>query len=286
MTEQEQKIINSFMNFVANKLDDIEKHLNAFSKYMCVNQGRELLETGAYENKLNRFGYKNFSQGEEDGIIAEILRRIGNHSNIFVEFGCANGLENNTTNLLHQGYSGLWLDWDENNIKMINDNMPTFINSNQLMVLYEKVTAENINGIISSFNKDVDVLSIDIDYNDYYVWKAIECINPALVVIEYNPCWRPPISKVITYNAEDGWKGGNYFGASLSALEKLGMEKGYTLIGCTMTGANAFFVRNEYASLFDLQSGMCNASMFYEPARYDLKLHQCHPPGYGVWLDV
>ena len=38
---------------------------------------------------------------------------------------------------------------------------------------------------------EIDLLSIDIDGNDYHVWKAIDVINPRVVVIEYNAKFTP-----------------------------------------------------------------------------------------------
>ncbi|KAK3582500.1 hypothetical protein CHS0354_024047 [Potamilus streckersoni] len=111
----------------------------------------------------------------------------------------------------------------------------------------EFITAENINSLFNKYNvpKEFDLLSIDIDSTDYWIWKAIEGYIPRVVIIEYNASFPPTESKVVKYDPNLLWDNSNYFGASLLAYEKLGKEKGYTLIACDKTGTNAFFIRSE-----------------------------------------
>ena len=81
------------------------------------------------------------------------------------------------------------------------------------------MTAENINTLIRSADLgDLDLLGIDIDFNDYWVWKAIEVVKPRVVVIEYNAGLRPPMSLTVPYQPNHAAAGTNYFGASLEAL--------------------------------------------------------------------
>jgi len=94
--------------------------------------------------------------------------------------------------------------------------------------------------------KNFDLLSIDVDFNDYWVWKAVKDYFPRVISIEYNACYPPTESKTVPYDSHGKWdKRTNYFGASLLALVKLGLSKGYTLVGCDSNGINAFFVKNE-----------------------------------------
>lgn len=90
-----------------------------------------------------------------------------------------------------------------------------------------------------------DLLSIDLDYNDYWIWKAIETYVPRVVVIEYNATPGPSESQVVEYDPYHRWDGTDHFGASLLALVRLGHLKGYELIGCDSKGVNAFFVRSD-----------------------------------------
>ena len=87
---------------------------------------------------------------------------------------------------------------------------------------------------------EIDLLSIDIDYNDYWIWKAVTAVSPRVVVIEYNATLRPPMSLVVPYDPACMWDGTNYFGASLEALVRLGRDKGYRVVACNYTGVNAF----------------------------------------------
>jgi len=111
----------------------------------------------------------------------------------------------------------------------------------------EKVTAENIQHLFQKYKvpKNFDLLSIDIDYNDYWVWNAIVDYFPRVVVIEYNSSIPPTESRVVPYDPNAKWDGTNYFGASLLALTNLGLSKGYDLVGCDSRGVNAFFVKSD-----------------------------------------
>ena len=111
-----------------------------------------------------------------------------------------------------------------------------------------------------------NLLSVDIDFNDYWVWKAMQVARPRVVSIEYNASLRPPLSLVVPYNPDSIWTGGNYFGASLEALVRLGTLKGYRLVGCCFAGVNAFFVRDDLCE--DLFFEPATAEEHYEPARY------------------
>jgi hypothetical protein len=120
-------------------------------------------------------------------------------------------------------------------------------NGNGNNIKKEYVTAENINQLFDKYNvpRKFDLLCIDIDSNDYWVWKAINGYFPRVVVTEYNASIPSTESKTVKYDPNMHYDGTDYFGASLLALMKLGKSKGYTLIGCDNTGTNAFFIRND-----------------------------------------
>jgi hypothetical protein len=218
--------------------------------------------------RLVRYGYKVYSQNDEDGIIAEIFRRIGTTNRTFVEFGVETGVECNTAKLLVEGWHGLWIEANPASAATIRDNFAAFIADGRLRFSEGRVTAENINGLIaqSRLAGEIDILSIDIDYNDYWVWKAIDVINPRLVVIEYNATLRPPMSLVVPYRPDAEWDGSNFQGASLEALVKLGSEKNYRIVGCSIAGTNAFFVRADLCANRFLEPA--TAQEHYEPARH------------------
>ena len=218
--------------------------------------------------RLVRYGYKVYSQNDEDGIIAEIFRRTGTTSRTFVEFGVETGIECNTAKLLVDGWRGLWIEANPQSVAAIRDNFASFIADGRLSVVASRVTVENINGLIaqSGLGNEIDLLSIDIDFNDYWIWKAIDAVNPRTVVIEYNATLRPPMSLVVPYQPETQWDGSNYYGASLDALVKLGTEKNYRIVGCSIAGVNAFFVRTDLAGDRFLEPA--TAQEHYEPPRH------------------
>lgn len=193
------------------------------------------------------YEYNVFSQSGEDGILAEIFKRIGTTNKFFVEFGVSNGLENCSAALLYSGWSGRWIEGSDSFYKQIQKNFEFYIGSKQLEVKNAFITAENIESLFGDLSvpKDFDLLSIDIDGNDFWVWKAIKKYNPRVVVIECNPFYGPSIPWTMKYNPEHIWDRSTYFGASVKALEILGKEKGYTLVGCSIMGNDTFFVRND-----------------------------------------
>ncbi len=242
-------------------------------------------ERGQDPKRLLAHGYKVYSQTDEDGIIREIFNRIGLASRIFVEFGVAGGLENNSLNLLMDGWSGLWIEAHDGQAALIAERFAAPIAEGRLKLVHDRVTAENIDGLISGagINGEIDMLSIDIDGNDYHVAKAIACVNPRLVVMEYNAKFRPPTSWVMAYNPDHVWDETDYFGASLTALDKLFTAKGYSLVGCNISGANAFFVRNDLVG--DYFHTPFTAENHYEPARYWIVdgFTSGHPPRFGPY---
>lgn len=177
---------------------------------------------------------KVFSQNGEDGVIEAIFATIGTTNKYCVEFGCDDGAECNTANLLTQGWTGLLMDFHG----VSKD--PRF------MIQREFVTAENVDLLFRKYQvpPQFDLLSIDIDGNDFWVWAQI-AHRPRVVVIEYNAHIPPDLRRTIRYDPTFQWSGTNHFGASLLALKELGQHKGYKLVYCERAGANAFFIADE-----------------------------------------
>ena len=234
----------------------------------------------ANNKRLNKSEYQVFSQNGEDGIIQEIFNRIGTTNKYFVEFGVTDGLETNSLLLLYKEWKGLWIDGNSEDIKKINARFSDFIKDGRITVKEQFITAENIESIFKSADVpvDLDLLSIDIDYNTYYVWEAITNYKPRVVAIEYNAIFPPDSHFVVKYDAKRMWDGTTYFGASLLALEQLGKSKGYNLVGCVFTGTNAFFVREDLTA--DLFEKPFTAENHYEPNRDFLNYKNGHPRGH------
>jgi len=128
----------------------------------------------------------------------------------------------------------------------------------------------------------VDLLSIDLDGNDYYVLDAIRSISPRVIVAEYNSKFPADIPWIIEYNEDHRWDSTDYFGASLKSLETLLSTRGYSLVGCNILGTNAFFVRTDLVS----ETRFCapfTAENHYEPSRYFLlpAFHAGYPVNFG-----
>jgi hypothetical protein len=249
---------------------------------------REIHENARYQNpkKLNKYEYQVYSQNGEDGIISEIFNRIGTRTKFFVEFGVGNGLESNTAYLLLKGFAGCWIEANDTYVKVIDQKFNSLIYEKRLTVRHAFVTAENIETLFKEANVpgEFDLLSIDIDGNDYWVWKAIKNYHPSVVVIEYNGLFPPDVELVIRYNPKFNWNGTCYYGASLKALEILGLKKGYKLVGCDFRGINAFFVRQDLVADKFLEP--FTAENHYEPIRLHLLTKMGHPRDFGDFLAV
>lgn len=216
---------------------------------------------------LNRFERKHFSQSGEDGLISEIFSRIGETNRHFIEFGVQDGLESNTTYLLFQDWRGHWFEGNTDDFSKAVRNLDVFIRQKQLDITNAYITPENFENTLRDRNvpDEPDLLSIDIDFNDYWVWKSLERFRPRVVIIEYNAFFHPPVKFVAKYDEKAVHEGNTYFGASLKSLELLGREKGYQLVGCGFSGVNAFFVREDLSE--DKFARPATAETFYEPFR-------------------
>ncbi|MFL6088984.1 MAG: hypothetical protein ACJ71Z_02460 [Aeromicrobium sp.] len=198
------------------------------------------------------------SQNGEDGILLNVFSRIGATSRRFLEFGCSSGLECNSVNLaLGFGWSGLMLDADPTAVRkakiFFQDHLGEHHDRVELRAGY--VTPENINDLIADAMAgpdDLDLLSIDVDSIDYWIWEAVDPkFRPRVVVCEYNAGFGP--TRSLTVAPREGFDpftkhpSGFYHGASVAALHKLATARGYQLIGCDSAGVNTFFVRRDCA---------------------------------------
>jgi hypothetical protein len=247
---------------------------------------KEILSDSRYDDtaRLERFGFKVYSQYDEDGIIQEIFRRIGAGTKTFAEFGVDDGLENNTLKLLIEGWRGLWIEGSEQQVSRINAKFADVLSSRRLSVKCAFITRDNINGLIGAhFTGEIDLLSIDIDGNDIYILESVNIVNPRVIVIEYNAKFPPPISVAQRYDPGHRWKGTDYFGSSLEAITKVAARKGYSLVGCSIGGANAFYVRNDLLDNNFLSP--YTAQNHYQPARYFLlqTFVAGHRADWGPW---
>lgn len=243
-------------SFQKNILNSIENH----DKRICKDNNEiKLLLGKMFANQLKAAGrlgnlqdaeFKVFSQWGDDGIIQYLVQQLDINTKVFIEFGVENYLEANTRFLqMNNNWRGLVMDGSDQNV--------TFIKNDEIYWKYDLtarsafVTAENINELIASagFGGEIGLLHIDIDGNDYWVWKAIDVVTPVIAIIEYNSLFGSERAITVPYDPSfyrmTAHHSGIYAGASLPSLCDLANEKGYAFVGCNSAGNNAYFVRKD-----------------------------------------
>jgi hypothetical protein len=222
------------------------------SQLLLINQYRQLANTEKLPN-FQDTGFHIYSQTDEDGFLIYIFSLLGTTNKKVIEIGSGDCIECNSANLIiNHGWQGLLFDSKENSIntgKKIYSFLKTTRN-NPPKLISTWITSDNINQLITSnnFEGEIDLLSIDIDGNDYWIWKAIQCVNPRVIILEYNTYWMADESVTVPYNPQFKAQiinGAYYCGASLAAFVSLGKELGYRLVGSNTRQFNAFFVRND-----------------------------------------
>lgn len=196
------------------------------------------------------------SQWGEDGIIEWLVHHYGPMPESFVEFGVESYREANTRFLLkHRNWSGLIIDGSADNIAIARSDEISWRYDLKAKAAF--ITADNINALIgdSGFSGELGILSVDIDGNDYWVWDAINCVKPHIVIAEYNAVFGDKLPLSVPYDASfmrgKAHYSNLYYGASIAALTQLAEKKGYILMGSNSAGSNAFFVRRDRAALFE-----------------------------------
>ncbi len=200
--------------------------------------------------------FSSYSQNGEDGSLLMIFSVIGAQSKVAVELCAGDGIECNAANLiLNHGWTGLLFDGDQSSIDAGRQFYARRTNAWRSSRVAPKlvtawITKDNVDGLIveNGISGEVDLLSLDLDGVDYWIWDAIKSIDPRVVVLEYNNRWAPEDSVTVPYadnfvGLGASVAGEGYFGASLTAFKKLGATKGYRLIGANGPNTNAYFMR-------------------------------------------
>lgn len=200
--------------------------------------------------QLQDYEFKVFSQWGEDGIIQFLTNAIPGLKKTFIEFGVEDYSESNTRFLLiNNNWSGLVIDGSEDNVNRIRGS--EYYWRFDLKAVCAFVDKDNINKLIgdAGYKGEVGILSIDIDGNDYWVWQAIDVVNPQIVIAEYNHRFGYQKAVTVPYKKNFDRRKAHYSmlyaGASLKAMVELAKSKGYFFVGTSSGGNNAFFVRNE-----------------------------------------
>jgi hypothetical protein len=254
--------------------DDVEGALAELAR------PRAALEAGL---ALTPYELKAYSQNGEDGVIAELLRRCGTGTRWFVEFGIGTGAEGNCVYLADVlGWEGLFIEADDEAFTRLETK---YAANSHVRTVHAAVTPENVEELFASAGvpSEPDVLSIDVDGPDYWIWQSLDAFSPRIAVIEYNAALRPERRLVKPRDsAAEPWDGTDYFGASLGALGALGETKGLRLVHTDRTGVNAFFVREGLTP--DLPAP--DAVPAHEPNFFMSGIQLPHDPQRRPWWDL
>jgi hypothetical protein len=252
------------------RLEDLQRRLEevlepanwgrVLHEVASANQGVQQLLSRSYRDGLRRnlplpelaeTELRCFSQNGEDGILLYLFSLVGTTNKKVVEICAGNGIECNAANLIiNHGWSGLLIDGDAGNIatgrRFYHSCRDTFACPPVLVPAW--VTAENVNSLVADhgFAGEIDLLSLDLDGMDYWVWKALTAVRPRVVVLEFNYRWGPERAVTVPYRADFRVEGNKHpwcCGASLGAFVKLGRQRGYRLVGTHRLDFNALFLR-------------------------------------------
>ncbi len=226
-------------------------------------------------------GRKIRAQCDEDGILAEIFRRIGPGSRVAVEFGCGDGAENNTHALLLSGWRALWVEGDARHLAAIRAALREDPDDPVLLLAGVHVTLDRVEAIAGEARRllpgpkaRIDLLSMDLDGNDLHFLERLVSLRPRVLCCEYNAQLGPEIDATVAYDPDHVWAGDDYMGASLAALRRVLEPAGYALVCCNLSGANAFFVERAEAERF---GGYAPEELFQPPRHHFILLEDYHP---------
>lgn len=216
-------------------------------------QYRDLVRAGAPLPDLLDTEFRCYSQNGEDGILLYLFALLGTTSRKVVEICAGDGIECNAANLIvNHGWQGLLFDGSEANVaagqRFYAQCRTTWVAPPRLQAAW--ITVDNVNSLVEScgFVGDIDLLSLDLDGNDYWVLQALDVVRPRVVVLEFSGGLGPEVSVSIPYDPDfrlDYAVQPYRCGASLAAFTTLCARKGYRLVGVHSLGFNAFFVRED-----------------------------------------
>jgi hypothetical protein len=227
---------------------------------------------------LEQVGFSRFSEFEEDGHLLYLLTLAGSASRTVVEISSQDGRVCMATNLLvHHRWRGFLFDGD-----------PVFVREGQRffaahpatrsappVMRSEWFTRENVNQVLAAAGVpgEVDVLSLDIDGNDLYLWDAME-LRPRILICEFNNAVPSDQALTIPYKADFSFADlpldqAMFRSASLAAFVAVGRRKGYRLVGMNALGFNAIFLRDDVlaADIPEIPASVLNSNPAAEEVR-------------------
>lgn len=249
-----RRILDSLVRRVALKMRT-EESLATVSRgeqLILAEMWRARAKLGHPPYRLADVEFRAFSQTGEDGLLLYVFALIGFSNRVVVELGCGDGHECNSANLIiNHGFTGVLYDGDS---RLVARARQFFARSRDSKVWPPEVvqafiTKENINDLLmrQGCTGEIDLLSIDIDGMDFWIWDSLNAVQPRVVIVEANNVWGATKALTVPYAPQfaatylDGAP--DYAGASLLAFTRLATKRGYRLVGSNRYGFNAVFVR-------------------------------------------
>ncbi len=242
-----------------NGIGRVARQSNAVAQIQLSLTYRQLAEQGRPLPRIADIGFQCYSQSDEDGILLFLFAVLGTTTKLCVEICAGDGKECNSANLiLNHGWHGLLVDGD----KRLVERGQSFYRRSPQSIVYPPqfvcswITRAGVNELMTSngFAGEIDLLTLDLDGIDYWIWEALDAVLPRVVVVEYQDILGPHRNWTVPYSDNFSSTGypttngmPNFAGASLGAFVKLGRRKGYRLVGINRYGYNAFFVRKGLA---------------------------------------
>lgn len=246
---------------VVQRLDAFERHIAKLDDGSRLQQNllqlayQRLVRDGAPLPPLGDVEFRVHSENGEDGILHFLFALVGTTDKRCVEMCAGDGMICNAANLIiNHGWQGLLVD---GNAELIQRGREFYANHPGTRVCPPRlehawITAENVNELLTmnDISGDIDLLSLDLDGMDWWIWKAIDAVRPRVVVLEYQDCWEADVAVTVPYSPDFKAEFGEnwdpmYAGASLAAFVALGKRKRYRYVGSQHLGYNAFFLRND-----------------------------------------
>ncbi|MCL2682700.1 MAG: hypothetical protein FWE63_04340 [Bacteroidales bacterium] len=240
------KIVQKFAKAIIKRIEKDETELLAIGALLSKQQ---LQIPSTYD--FNDFEFKIFSQWGDDGLIQYLIKNVKIENKIFIEFGVEDYSESNTRFLMmNNNWGGFVMDGSEKNMKKLRNRDWFWKYSLKCKSVF--ITKENINNLLASTGyKNIGLLHIDLDGNDAHILTEIDLseLNPSIIIMEYNAVFGKERAITVPYDENfmrtQKHYSNLYFGASLAAITHIANDKGYGLIGCTLAGNNAYYVRRD-----------------------------------------
>ena len=266
------------MNQVLSKIGQVKANIDISgassarsASLLCELVELQLMQNVKYQlpQSLMPFRQKIFSRYGQDGILAEIFRRIGDGSRRFVETGTSPA-QNNTNLLLLKGWRGLWIDAGLAKDESLSTNLQILQREGKLKISRKLVNRDNGRTLLSSrgFAEDLDLISIGIDYNIHHIFTELLSLQPRVFSVAYNGMLPADLDWAAPYDAKAVWDGSTLHGATLGTISTAAEAGGYSLVGCELSGTDAFFVRHDLLKGQFLRPG--DAMFHWEPLRMHL----------------